>query len=463
MAAAQYHYLSNRIGGVSVEYMQESDRKAWIRYAPPRWIWHGTAICAVPGEVSRAMLLGWHAHNGVSLGNPRLGFVCTKQTADGDPGLEGDHLEHDRDLAPEERLRFARHEEAPDFDPASAPWVAAADWPAERLRKAHRNYAMEYVRTAIPVAIQLFGPVDAVHLVGMAGRLVGMQFHGEMAACAGLGGRSAADFAAWMAAIARAQGDRVVSAGADGAPGEAVFAQSSWALMRGLPDLHAAGFACWNALWEGALAAHDRRLELVPLRRLDLGDGAFEWRIRPRRRVVTPLIATPRRAAPRAPLLRLDPAARAMRPHLAISSRMKPAKASGVEAPALEADAARRCTVSGGPRPGGRPHWRWPRSPAAGAPARARRPGDDVEPCQPFLMQARHLGHQGAALLAGHPEHAQLPGLHLALRRGRTSTTMAVHPPGDDIGDRRRRGAVGHMDHLHAALGGDGAAGDDAG
>ena len=286
VAAAQYHYLSNRIGGVSVEYMQESDRKAWIRYAPPRWIWHGTAICAVPGEVSRAMLLGWHAHNGVSLGNPRLGFVCTKQTADGDPGLEGYYLEHDRDLAPEERLRFARHEEAPDFDPASAPWVAAADWPAERLRKAHRNYAMEYVRTAIPVAIQLFGPVDAVHLVGMAGRLVGMQFHGEMAACAGLAGRSAADFAAWMAAIARAQGDRVVSAGADGTPGEAVFAQSSWALMRGLPDLHAAGFACWNALWEGALAAHDRRLELVPLRRLDLGDGVFEWRIRPRRRVV---------------------------------------------------------------------------------------------------------------------------------------------------------------------------------
>jgi hypothetical protein len=32
VAAAQYHYLSNWVGGVHVEYMYETDRKAWIRY-----------------------------------------------------------------------------------------------------------------------------------------------------------------------------------------------------------------------------------------------------------------------------------------------------------------------------------------------------------------------------------------------------------------------------------------------
>src|ERR1700747_1547888 len=37
VAAAQYHYLSNWIGGVHVEYMYETDCKAWIRYPPPRW------------------------------------------------------------------------------------------------------------------------------------------------------------------------------------------------------------------------------------------------------------------------------------------------------------------------------------------------------------------------------------------------------------------------------------------
>ena len=36
VAAAQYHYLSNLIGGVRVEYMPECDRKAWVRYAPIR-------------------------------------------------------------------------------------------------------------------------------------------------------------------------------------------------------------------------------------------------------------------------------------------------------------------------------------------------------------------------------------------------------------------------------------------
>jgi hypothetical protein len=70
------------------------------------------------------------------------------------------------------------------------------------------------------------------------------------------------------------------------AQGEDHVAQSSWALMRGLPDLHPAAFACWNALWEGLLAAHDPRLELAVERRLDLGDGGFAWRIRPRRHVV---------------------------------------------------------------------------------------------------------------------------------------------------------------------------------
>src|SRR5260370_20374736 len=79
VAAARYHYLSNWIGGVHVEYMYETDRKAWIRYPPPRWIWRGTAICGVPREGSRTMLRGWDADNGVALGNLNLGFVCLQQ------------------------------------------------------------------------------------------------------------------------------------------------------------------------------------------------------------------------------------------------------------------------------------------------------------------------------------------------------------------------------------------------
>ena len=272
VACAQYHYLSNAIGGVSVEWIGESERKSWVRYPPPRWMWAGTAIAGVPGRVSAAMMRGWHAHNGVSLGNPRLGFVCTGQTVEGDPGLEGYYLEYDRELAPEERLRFARHEAAPRFDPAAAPVLASASWPEARIRKAKRNYALAYVRTAIPAAIQLWGAAEASALLGLTGRLIGMQLYRQTAAVLAAG-----DFAGFMVALARAQGDEAEVV----APG--VVRQRSWALMQGVPDAHPAACDCWNGLLEGALAAHDRFAELRVTARLDLGDPWFEWRIGARR------------------------------------------------------------------------------------------------------------------------------------------------------------------------------------
>src|SRR5262245_50055052 len=85
VACAQYHYLSNDLGGVRVEYTYESETKAWVRYVPPRWIYDGATICAVPSDITRAMLRGWHANNGALLGNDRLGFVCTKMTTEGQP------------------------------------------------------------------------------------------------------------------------------------------------------------------------------------------------------------------------------------------------------------------------------------------------------------------------------------------------------------------------------------------
>ena len=77
VACAQYHYFSNALGGAKVEWIPENDRKSWVRYLPPRWIFDGTAVCGIPTEMSRAMMRGWHANNGAVLGNLRLGFVCT--------------------------------------------------------------------------------------------------------------------------------------------------------------------------------------------------------------------------------------------------------------------------------------------------------------------------------------------------------------------------------------------------
>ncbi|AZG11198.1 hypothetical protein EGT29_26720 [Pigmentiphaga sp. H8] len=280
VAAAQYHYLSNHIGGVSVEYMYESDRKAWIRYAAPRWIWAGTALCGIAPEVSRAMLMGWHAQNGVMLRNPRLGFVCTKQTADGQSGLEGYYYEYDHDLLPHERLRFARHEDAPDFDPEQAPRLPTREWPAARLAKAHRNYAMEYVRSAFPTALQLWGPDEAAHRLRMAGRMIGMQFHHQTAR--DLGGDytpDAAGFARFVADLGAAHGDDSrVERRADGALD---VHQDGWTFLAGLEECHPALGPAWNGLLEGCMQAHNRRLELdFHSGRNESGGHSLAWTIR---------------------------------------------------------------------------------------------------------------------------------------------------------------------------------------
>jgi hypothetical protein len=205
--------------------------------------------------------------------------VCTAQTTDGQPGLEGYYLEHDRDLAPEERLRFAPGEEGPPFDPARAPRVEGAGWPAERLRKIVRNYAMDYVRSLLPELVAAVGPAEARYLGGTAATLIGMQHYADTARALGVEGHGPGDFAELLRRLGAAQGDDVACA-QEGA--EWVVRQRTWRLMEGVRDGHPALFEAWNGLWEGALAVHDRRLTMTVTRRLDLGDEAFEWRIRPR-------------------------------------------------------------------------------------------------------------------------------------------------------------------------------------
>jgi hypothetical protein len=274
VAAAQYHYLSNWIGGVHVEYMHESDRKAWIRYPPPRWIWKGTAICGIPSEVSRAMLRGWHANNGVMLNDLRLGFVCTKQSVDGQDGLEGYYYQYDRPLDVEERLVFARHLEAPVFDPAKAPALPVEAWPKVRLAKAHRCYAMEYVRTAGPVIVQLFGPDEAAHLLRLTGKLIGMQYFDEIAHSFGMGRGGAREFCDFLRAVLEAQDDA-----ADVGASDRRFAitQQSWKLMTDVADYHPACAAILEGLFAGLAAGCGRNivLELTDFRR-----DFFRWEIK---------------------------------------------------------------------------------------------------------------------------------------------------------------------------------------
>lgn len=277
VACAQYHYLSNKLGGVKVEYIPETDRKAWVRYPPPRWIFEGTAICGIPSEVSRAMLRAWHAHNGVSLANPRLGFVCTKQTVDGQPGLEGYYREYDHDLVEHERLIFSPDEEAPPCDPALEPRLDSEAWPERRLRKVLRNYAMDYIRNILPEALTLFGADAGAELAGFAARRIGMQFYDETAAILGIESDGPEAFGNYLLQMARAQGD---DADIRREAGVVVLRTAGWALMQGLAPLPPQAFKAWNELWVGALSVHNRFLRLEAEA---TEAGVAVWRIIPRR------------------------------------------------------------------------------------------------------------------------------------------------------------------------------------
>lgn len=277
VACARYHVLSNNMGGVGVEYMEESDRKAWVRFRYPRWMYHGPTICGVPVEVSRGFLNGWYAHNGVSLENPRLGFVCVSQDMTGEFGLCGYFLEYDHDLADDERLQFAKDELPPPFDPGLQPRPPADQWNAVRLAKANRNYAMEYIRNGLCELADVIGDSETRKLGGLAGRLIGLQYYPETAAMVGAEDGDVEAAARYLARMFRGMGDSAsVTEGGE----VAVVEQMGLRIVRGLEPQEAALILhCWAELWRGTVSSQ-RQLKTLEWARE--GDQ-IRWTVAPRR------------------------------------------------------------------------------------------------------------------------------------------------------------------------------------
>lgn len=74
VAAAKYHYFSNSLGGLGMEYVEENSRKVWIRYLAPACTYPGTALAALPLGVRRTVFSTWHPRNGELMGCRRLGW-----------------------------------------------------------------------------------------------------------------------------------------------------------------------------------------------------------------------------------------------------------------------------------------------------------------------------------------------------------------------------------------------------
>lgn len=278
VACAKYHVLSNGVGGVRVEYMEETDTKAWVRFRYPRWMYDGPAICGIPVEASRGFLNGWYAQNGVSLKNPRLGYVCVSEDMTGQFGLCGYFKEYDHDLKPEERLQFAPDETPPPFDPAKQPSPPDEHWSEERLSKAARNYAMEYCRNGIVELAGVIGRERAVAIGKRAARLTGLQQYMHMAEAVGCEDGDVADAARFLGIAFEGMGDTVALEIGDDR-NSATIRQDGLRVVRGLEgDDRDDMLACWIELWQGAVASHRAFMDLT----VEQDGDALVWSLSPK-------------------------------------------------------------------------------------------------------------------------------------------------------------------------------------
>lgn len=133
-----------------------------------------------------------------------------------------------------------------------------------RLEKAYRNYAMEYVRTAAPVAVQVFGPVDAAYLLHLTGKLIGMQYYDETAARLGASRGSMAEFGPFLQALFAAQDDVVeLKPAGKGFDKGFELHQQTWKLMSDLSDYHPACTRVLEGLIEGLAAGCGRHIPVA--------------------------------------------------------------------------------------------------------------------------------------------------------------------------------------------------------
>ncbi|MGR8946706.1 MAG: hypothetical protein ACU84Q_01575 [Gammaproteobacteria bacterium] len=256
IACAKYHVLSNSIGGVGVEYAEESSTKAWVRFRYPRWMFAGPTICGVTQESSRGFLEGWYAQNGVSLNNPKLGFVCVSEDMTGEFGFCGYFKEFDHVLDAQDRLKFARGELPPPFDPAIQPALPADGWDAARLAQANRNYSVAYVKNGIQTLIEVLGRDEASTLGCRAARLIGLQYFPETAALLDAVDGDYRDSAKFLLAAFSAMGD-IAELEFDSDSKCAVLTHRPASILKGVGDeSRRVMLDCWLELWIGAIRSH---------------------------------------------------------------------------------------------------------------------------------------------------------------------------------------------------------------
>jgi hypothetical protein len=177
--AAKYHFFSNNLGGLNLEYIEESPKKVWIRYRTPYYMMPGLSAIAFPATLRRAQFSAWHPKNRHFLGYPRLGWVYTKTPLEGDPYDEGYFIEYDHDITDAEADGSAVVTSTPEYDPAKAPKLDPQEWPEARRLKARRNYAMGYAAQSFQLVMSIYGQLEARHMIEKTSRILAAQYGHE--------------------------------------------------------------------------------------------------------------------------------------------------------------------------------------------------------------------------------------------------------------------------------------------
>lgn len=186
IVAAKYHYFTNIMGGLKMDYVEESPKKVWIRYLSPMWTYPGVSMLAVPTNIRRTGFSGWHPYNGKLMGCSRLGWVATKFVTEGYPYDEGYFIEHDHDLAPGEEMRYEVVQHTPECDRSQLPTLDQEIWPEARQLKAHRNWSKGYVKTTLEQLQLMYGENTANYILAEVMRGLAIQYADQFRAEIGL-------------------------------------------------------------------------------------------------------------------------------------------------------------------------------------------------------------------------------------------------------------------------------------
>ncbi len=248
VVAGKYHFLSNGLGGLDMEYVEESPKKVWIRYNPPS-SGGSTGSLVMPPSAGRATFQGWHARNGELLGNLKLGFVLTRGFSEEEPYGEGYFKEYDHELAPEERIQYDSVSKMPEFDPETAPKLDSEVWPPDRRAKALRNFARGYVEESITTHMQMMGTHATARVVAKAFRGIAIQFGRELLGDLNITEKSAMSLAIFTKLMGDMEGDSMELTSPS--PGEYILRRHSRRLLppgSAPAEVHRAMFAFTETL-----------------------------------------------------------------------------------------------------------------------------------------------------------------------------------------------------------------------